>query len=257
MNAGNFTLITGASRGIGAAFAEALAAQGQNLVLTARSTADLEALRRRLVRPGQSIICLSADLNRGGAAVVLAALAERGIAIDLLINNAGLGSGGGFETLGAERELEEVRVNVESLVALTHGLLPAMLARGRGAVINVGSTAGFQPVPYLATYAATKAFVLHFSLALYQEMRGRGVHVMALCPGPTETPFFAAAGIRPRNGMQSPQQVVELALRGLAGRRAFVVCGTGNRALIAAERLLPRTILLKIVAGMIQKWHRV
>jgi hypothetical protein len=88
-------------------------------------------------------------------------------------------------------------------------------------------------------------------------MRGRGVHVMALCPGPTETPFFAAAGIRPRNGMQSPQQVVELALRGLAGRRAFVVCGTGNRALIAAERLLPRTILLKIVAGMIQKWHRV
>jgi len=253
----SYSLVTGASRGIGAAFAEALAAQGHNLVLTARSTADLEALRQRLLRPDRNIICLSADLNRGGAEVILAALTERGIAIDLLINNAGLGSGGGFDSLSAERELEEIRVNVESLVALTHGLLPAMLARRRGAIINVGSVAGFQPVPYMATYAGTKAFVLHFSLALYEEMRGRGVHVMALCPGPTETPFFAAAGIRPRSGMQTAGQVVALALRGLARRRAVVVCGANNRALVAGERLLPRKLLLKVVAGMIQKWHRV
>lgn len=254
-----YALITGASRGIGAAFAEALVAEGRNLVLSARSAGDLENLRQRLSRPGIDIACLSADLNQGAGAL-LRELAARGLAVDLLVNNAGLGSGGAFAELPLERELEEVRVNVAALVELSRGCLAGMRTRGGGAIINVASTAAFQAVPYMATYAASKAFVLSFSLALYEEMRRQGVHVMALCPGPTDTGFFAAAAIRPlagplAGGMASPREVVAQGLRGLRARRPLVVCGARNRALIAAERLLPRPALAALVARMMASWR--
>src|SRR6185312_10221033 len=148
-----WALITGASWGIGAAFAEGLAA--------------------RVRRPGVDVECVTADLAApGGPARLLATVAERGWAVDLLINNAGFGSLGPFAGLPAARELGEVDVNVRALVELTHGVLPGMRERGRGAIMQVASTAAFQPLPYMATYAATKAFVLSFSLALYGELRG-------------------------------------------------------------------------------------
>ena len=249
-----YALITGASRGLGAAFAAALAAQGLRLVLTARSEPDLAAVRERLLRrhPAGEIHCLPADLSRGGAAAVLEELASRRLPVELLVNNAGLGSGGEFAARPLGREQEQVAVNIAALVTLTHGCLAGMRERRRGAIIQVASVAAFQAVPYLATYAATKAFVLHFSLALHEELRAEGIQVLALCPGPTETDFFRAAGIAPRGPMQSPEAVVRLALAGLQRRQAVVVCGAANRVMVAAERLLPRTVLTKLVARMMK-----
>ncbi len=250
-----WALITGASRGIGAAFAAALAPE-YRLILSGRSVADLERIRAGCGRPPEEVVCLPADLNRDGAGELLRAVNERRLAVELLVNNAGLGSGGAFSGLRVERELEEVRVNVAALVALTHGCLAGMRERGRGAVIQVASTASFQPVPFLATYAATKAFVLHFSLALHEELREEGIHVMALCPGPTRTGFFETAGIPPRaDGMQTPREVVALALRGLERRKPLVVCGGRNRAMVAAERLVPRAVLARLVGMAMRSWR--
>jgi NADP-dependent 3-hydroxy acid dehydrogenase YdfG len=166
-------LVTGASSGIGAAFARGLAARGQDLVLVARGTAKLEALATELTaRHGVKVDVIAADLARTETADAVAAeLAARDIAIGTLINNAGFGTHGAFAELDAAREHDEVLVNVYSLVALTRALLPAMIARRSGGIINVASTAAFQPVPYMATYGATKAFVLSFGQALAEEVR--------------------------------------------------------------------------------------
>lgn len=248
-----YVLITGASRGIGAAFAAALAAEGHNLILSARNLADLARLRERIQRPGIAIELLPADLRAGGARVLLSEIAARGWTVEVLVNNAGLGSGGLFDAAPLERELEEIHVNVAALVELTHGCLAGMRERGRGTVIQVASTAAFQPVPYMATYAGTKAFVLHFSLALYAEMRSSGVHVMALCPGTTDTGFFQTAHIRRGPGpMQTPEMVVRAALEGWRRRRPLVVCGGSNRLMVAAERLLPRPALARLVARIMR-----
>ena len=251
-----YALVTGASRGLGAAFARAFAAQGRNLILSARSLASLQAVRDQLPPSRGDVICLAADLRSGGAQALAAEVFERGLTVDLLINNAGLGSGGRFVNLTVERELEEVEVNIAALVALTHAFVPAMCRSRSGAVVQVASTAGFQPVPYMATYAGTKAFVLSFSQALREELRETGVHVMALCPGPIRTEFFSTAGIRPRGGpMQSPEAVVELALQGLRERRGVVVCGLQNRMMVAAERWLPRQTLTRLVGRVIARWQ--
>lgn len=251
----SYALVTGASRGIGAALAEALAGEGWNLILSARSSEDLERLRERLARPGIEIHCVAADLRTGGAAALLAEIERQGWEVGLLVNNAGLGSGGEFAGLALERELEEVQVNVAAMVELTQGCLAGMRARGRGAVIQVASTAAFQPVPYMATYAATKAFVLHFSLALHEELREQGIHVMALCPGPTQTSFFEVAGLGPRRGMATAEAVARQALAGLKAGRAVVVCGGSNRAMVAVVRLLPRGMVTRVVARMMKSWQ--
>ncbi len=251
-----YALVTGASRGIGAALAAALAADGRDLILTARGADDLERLRQQLLRPGRRIECVPADLSRpAGAGELLDQVGARGWEVDLLINNAGLGSGGEFDRLGLERELEEVQVNVAAAVALTHGVLAEMRRREHGAIVQVASTAAFQPVPYMATYAATKAFLLHFSLALWAEARAAGIHVMALCPGPTQTNFFAAAGIPARRG-QTPQQVAALALRGLKARRPIVVCGGANRMLAASVRWLPRAAAARSAGWVMRNWQQ-
>ncbi len=251
----SYALVTGASRGIGAALAEALAGEGWNLILSARSGEDLERQRARLARPGIAIQCVTADLRAGGAAQLLEEVARQGWEVDLLVNNAGLGSGGEFAGLELGRELEEVQVNIAAVVELTHGCLAGMRGRGRGAVIQVASTAAYQPVPYMATYAATKAFVLHFSLALHEEMRKQGIHVMALCPGPTRTNFFQAAGLGPGRG-ETAEGVARRALAGLKARRAVVVSGGNNRALVAAVRWLPRRVVTQLAARMMKSWQR-
>lgn len=252
-----YALITGATGGIGAALAEALAAEGRSLILTGRRQPVLQELQARLQRPGIEVQTLVADLNRaGGAASLLAELRARDWPVDLLVNNAGIGSCGYFSDLDPERELEIVRVNVAALVELTRGCLPGMRERGRGSIVNVASTASFQPVPGLATYAASKAFVLSFSRALAQELRGSGVHVMALCPGPTETGFFATAKARPRPPLQTPAQVAAGALRGLRQRRGVVVCGGLNRVMAAVAPRLPSAWVTRLAGREVSAWQR-
>ena len=249
----NTTLITGASSGIGEVFARKLAARGHNLLLVARSEDKLITLCNELGRiKNTHAQYIAMDLSEPDAPLRLFAEAERrGLEIDFLINNAGFGSMGEFTQLDLERELGMIDLNVRSLVELTQRFLVPMRERKSGSIINVASTAGFQPVPYMATYAATKAFVLSFSEALWEENRPHGVKVMALCPGVTETNFFDAAKIQkpPARVVQTPEAVVETALRALARGKSSVISGWSNFMMVESERLVPRTLVLR-VAGM-------
>jgi short-subunit dehydrogenase len=249
----NTTLITGASSGIGEVFARQLAARGHNLLLVARSEDKLITLCNELGRSKNTHAqCVAMDISQPQAPARLFAEAKRrGLVIDFLINNAGFGSMGDFAKLDLERELGMIDLNVRSLVELTHRFLVPMRERKSGSIINVASTAGFQPVPYMATYAATKAFVLSFSEALWEENRLHGVKVMALCPGVTETNFFDAAKIQkpPARMVQTPEAVVDTALRALARGRSSVISGWSNFMMVESERLVPRSLVLR-VAGM-------
>src|SRR5712671_5585947 len=189
---GSTALVTGASKGIGQAFAEHLAARGMNLVLVARSLDALERLAKRLSdKYGGKYVALKADLADPDITNWIATeLERRGIQVDLLVNNAGLGLSGSFLSHEPKQKQAEIQVNVQSLVSLTYVFGRGMKDRRKGGIINIASNASFQPLPAMATYAATKAFVLHFSEALNYELAGHGVHVMAVCPGPTATSFF-------------------------------------------------------------------
>src|SRR5688572_3792009 len=215
----NTAVITGASSGIGAAFALKLAARGRNVFLVARSEDKLVAMCNELGRmSGIRAHYLAMDLLQPGAAAQLfEETQQRELVVDMLVNNAGFGSMNDFVELDLARELEMIDLNVKTLVELTHRFLKPMRERKQGAIINVASTAAFQAVPYMTTYAATKAFVLSFSEALWEENREHGVHVMALCPGVTETNFFAASNMHrpPMRMIQTPEEVVDTALRGL------------------------------------------
>jgi len=252
----NATLITGASSGIGEAFARALAARGNNLLLVARSEDKLMRLCSELGRIS-SIHCqqIALDLSRQESpARLFDETKARGLEIDLLINNAGFGSMGEFATLDLAHELNMIDLNMRSLVELTHRFLQPMRERKSGAIINVASTAGFQAVPYMATYAATKAFVLSFSEALWEENRPYGIEVLALCPGVTETGFFAASHIQkpPARTSETPEQVVETALRGLKRRRSSIISGAPNKVMVATERLIPRSFVLRAIGSVMR-----
>jgi len=173
---------------------------------------------------------------------------KRDLEIDMLINNAGFGSMGNFAQLDPEREVEMVELNVRALVDLTHRFLIPMRERKQGCIINVASTAGFQPVPFMATYAATKAFVLSFSEALSEENRRHGVQVIALCPGVTETNFFEAAQMErpPMRGIQTAEEVVDTALRGLKRHKSSIISGWLNILVVCAVRIFPRSVVLRI-----------
>jgi len=246
----NTTLITGASSGIGAAFARKLAALGRNVFLVARSEDKLITICNELGRvSGIRAQYLVLDLSEPDApARLFEETQKRGLTIDMLINNAAFGSMGYFFSLGREREVEMIDLNVRSLVDLTHRFLEPMRERKQGTIINVASTAGFQPVPFMATYAATKAFVLSFSEALWEENRPFGVHVMALCPGVTETNFFEAAQMDrpPMRGSQTPEEVVDTALRGLKRKKSSVISGWSNRAVALLVRVFPRALVLRV-----------
>jgi len=255
-------LITGASSGIGAAFARALAAQGTDLVLVARSVDRLEALAVELRSSyGRVVHVVPVDLTSPGAAVaVKAELDARGVAVDLLINNAGFGTTGRFVDQDAQRELDEISLNAGAVVAMSHAFLPTMLAWRHGAIMNIASTAAFQPMPYFAVYAATKAFVHSFSDALWLECAGAGVHVMAVCPGPVDTPFFENIGTRhrlrevmPKATMATPEAVAAKALAGLACRQRLVIPGLTNKIGASASRLFPRSWVTRLVGGFMQR----
>jgi len=244
------TLVTGASSGLGAEFARQLAARGDDLVLVARSVDRLDALAGELrERFGVRVDVFAHDLSHQGAPErVTADLARIGITIDLLVNNAGFGTAGRFEEISAGRDTEQLMVNVVSVVGLTRLLVPAMLARGGGGVINVSSTAGLQPSPYFAAYAAAKTFVLNFSLALREEYRGRDLRVLALCPGPTRTAFFDSVGERAAIGarMMPADEVVRKALRAYERDRGYVVPGLGNAVNAHLSPRRPRRLVTAI-----------
>ena len=246
----NTTLITGASSGIGAAFARKLAALGRNVLLVARSEDKLIALCNELGRlTSIRAQYVALDLEQPDAAAQLfEETQKRELEIDMLINNAGFGSMGDFAKLDLNRELEMLQLNITALVDLTHRFLLPMRERKRGTIINVASTAAFQAVPYMATYAATKAFVLSFSEALWDENRAHSVHVMALCPGVTETNFFEAAkiGRPPLRTIQTAEEVVEAALRGLSRQKSVVISGWTNWLTVEAERFVPRSTVTKV-----------
>ena len=253
---GQTVLITGASSGIGRVFAETLAARGAHLLLLARSGAVLDKLAKELAqRHGIRAHALISDLGQPGVAEAAHAQAcALGMPPDVLINNAGFATHGRFDNTLLRRQSAEVAVNCTALMELTHCALPHMLAQGRGAIINVASTAALQPDPYMAVYGASKAFVLAFSEALWAENRQHGVRVLALCPGATETAFFdvvaapeAAVGKR-----MAPQAVVDEALRALDRGRSSHVAGRQNRLLAWLPRLLPRQTVLGIVEGMLK-----
>ena len=254
----NTTLITGASSGIGEAFARKLAAQGHDLLLVARSEDKLIALCNELglnynVRAQYFV----ADLSQPDApARLFAETRERNLEIDLLINNAGFGSMGEFGKLDLDRELNMIDLNVRSLVELTHLFLQPMRERKSGSIINVASTAGFQPVPFMATYAATKAFVLSFSESLWEENRPFGIKVLALCPGVTETGFFEASKMKrpPARTSQTSAQVVDVALRALKRGKGSVISGWPNRIAVETERLAPRSLILRAVGAIMRPY---
>src|SRR6478736_18278 len=233
----NTTLITGASSGIGAAFARKFAALGRNVFLIARSEDKLITICNELGRmSGSRAQYFALDLTQPDApARLFEETKKRGLEIDMLVNNAGFGSMGYFDKLDPAREVEMIKLNVAAVVDLTYRFLLPMRLRKQGTIINVASTAGFQPVPFMATYAATKAFVLTFSEALWEENRSYGIEVLALCPGVTETGFFAAAHIQkpPARTSETPEQVVETALRGLKRRKSSIISGAPNKLMVA------------------------
>jgi len=246
----NTTLITGASAGIGAAFARKLAARGRNVLLVARSEDKLIALCNELGRltsiRAQYVELDLRDPESGSQ--LFEETKKRELEIDMLINNAGFGSMGEFLKLDLDRELQMIQLNVRAVVDLTHRFLGPMRERKRGTIVNVASTAGFQGVPYMATYAATKAFVLSFSEAIGEENRLHGIHVMALCPGVTETNFFEASKIDrpPMRTIQTAEEVVDTALRALGRQKGVVISGWTNWFTIAAERFVPRSMVTKV-----------
>lgn len=254
----DFALITGASSGIGEAFARELPRE-TGLLLTGRDGARLEALAAELGGDGRRVETLVADLAEEAGRAALIARAE-GLPLDLLVNNAGLGHFGALADSTAAREAEMIQVNCLAPVLLTHALLPGMLARAeqngrRAGVVIVASTAAFFPLPRLATYSATKAFDLSFAESLAGELRGKPADVLALCPGPTRSNFFARAGLAGMGPMASAGQVAREGLAAL-GRRLVHVVGGGNRLAATASRFAPRSLLRAGARGVMARHGR-
>lgn len=243
-------LITGASSGIGADLARLFARDGYDLVLVARSEGKLHELAKEL---GVTSTVIVADLAKPGAAQMIAgALVARSINIDVLVNNAGYGLTGPFVENDLRTEVEMIQVNCVAVTELTKLLLPGMVARKQGRIVNVASTAGFQPGPYMAVYYATKAYVLSFSEALADELRDTPVTVTALCPGPTATGFGSVAGMdetrlftmmRP----MSSAKVAQLGYEGMKRGKRVVITGMMNRLLVQSIRISPRRMVTAIV----------
>jgi uncharacterized protein len=248
---GSTCLITGASSGIGAELARMLSSRGLGVTLVARREERLRELADEL---DGDVHVIAADVSsEDGRAALLARVQELGLHVEMLVNNAGYGSGGRFTSLDAAGEAAMVRTNCEAMVALTAGFLPAMAGRGRGAVLNLGSLIAFQPVPFQATYGATKAFVLSFTDALHEEMRGTGVTVTAVCPGPVRTEFGEAGGFGgaddriPGPLWLDAGKVARDALAAVERGDRVTVPGAGNQLAALWGQHLPRFVLLPLV----------
>jgi uncharacterized protein len=250
---GSTAMITGASKGLGAAFAKELAGRGMNLVLLARSFGPLQDLADSLgAQYGVRCVALQADLAASDAVERIVTELERlDLKIDLLINNAGLGLTGDFLSHDRAAELASIQVNVQALVGLSHALGAKMVSRGAGGIINLASNAAFQPLPHMATYAAAKAFVLHFSEALKIELKGRGVQVMAVCPGPTATSFFEGVSTKMKGGaFDSAEMVVGRTLRSFDQKKSVAYPGRLSvRVATWLPRLLPRSFVVSAAAS--------
>ena len=238
------TLVTGASAGLGAEFARQLSAKGQRLVLVARRKDRLEALAGEL----GNARTVEMDLSQPGAtALLMANLAKHGESVELLVNNAGFGLAGAFAELEGLRQREMIDLNCGALMELAHAVLPGMIERRSGGILNVASTAAFQPGPGMAVYFATKAFVLSFSEALHDEAKPHGVKVSCLCPGPTRTEFRSVSGFDPKGRLakisaDSPS-VVRAGLKGLERNQAVVVPGLTNKIISQVNRFAPRSVM--------------
>jgi uncharacterized protein len=248
-----YALITGASSGIGECFARALARRGHNLVLTARSEDKLHQMAAGLAREHSiQVEVIAADLSvRDAAPRLVDILKQRNLEISLLVNNAAFGGRGEFWKLPIERQMAMVRLNINALAELTYLLLPAMVEHGAGAIINVSSTASFQPLAYTAIYAATKAFVTSFSMGLAEEVRPHGIRVVTLCPGGTRTNFFEAGNYGLRKipgGLQDPDEVVDDALKTLDHGGGLVVPRLLNKLGVVVQRLIPRETVARFAA---------
>ncbi len=251
-------LVTGASAGIGHAFAHGLATRGYDLVVVARDTARLDALAKELeAMHGTNTEVLTADLlDPAAVRTVEARLADADHPVELLVNNAGFGTLGKFKDLPLDREVQEIELNVIALTRLMHAALPAMLERRAGGIINVSSIASFQPTPGNATYGATKAFVTSLSEGVHEELRGTGVTVMALCPGFTRTEFQSRAGIDssevPDFLWQDAPTVVDYAMKSFGKGKAICVPGPLNQATASFSSAVPSSVSRRI-AGLIVK----
>jgi short-subunit dehydrogenase len=256
--AAEVVLVTGASSGIGAALARRVARDGRSVALVARRRDRLEALATEL-RDGAGVAAhvFVRDLSESGAGSTLATEVEAaGLTVDWLVNNAGFGTMGRFDELPLERELREIRLNVEALVELTHRFLPGMRVRGRGVVMNVSSIGGFIPSPYMATYTATKAFVTAFSEGLMGELRGSGITVLCVCPGFTRTEFQehiddAVSQRAPAMAWMTAEAVADEAVcRASVG--GVLVSGTMNRIATAALRHVPHGLVLRVAGALLK-----
>jgi hypothetical protein len=248
--ADQWALVTGASSGIGAEFARQLAARGMHLVLTARREQLLTQLAAELHQAhGTKTEIIIADLsNPAEPPRLLQEIEKRGVAIELLVNNAGFGYVSPLETVDVDHVLDMIRLNVSALTELTLRVLPKMVERGHGGIINISSVAGFQPVGYMGPYAASKAYVLHFSEAMWGEVRDRGVTVTTLCPGSTRTDFFNISGapnFLERHSSQDSRQVVRAGLKAFEKRRSYVVSGWKNYILSLLVRIATRATVVK------------
>jgi short-subunit dehydrogenase len=251
---GQWALVTGASSGLGEQFARQLAGRGLSLVLSARSAGPLEEIAARLSSEhGVGTRIVTADLaTPQGADALIAGVEKLAVPIEHVIGNAGYGSHGLFAELDGARERAMVRLNCESIVAIAHAFLPAMIERKRGGVLHVASTAAFQPAAHFATYAATKAFVLSFTEALHEELRPSGVHAMVLCPGPVPTNFQKRAGVKnegiARLMILSAHDTVERALAAYERGCAVYVPGMLNKTGAFVAQVAPRSMVRRVAA---------
>ena len=249
-------LVTGASAGIGRSFAQKLARRGHDLVLVARDETRLKELAGEVPTNAE---VLPADLSdREELARVEARLRDASRPVDILVNNAGFGTAGPFHMLDIEREDQMVQLNITALMRLTHAALGPMIERRRGGIINVSSVGGFQPVGYNATYSATKAFVTSFSQAIHEEVRGKGVSVVTLCPGFTRTEFQERGGFRqdgPGVLWQTADEVVDVALSALDRNKPVAVPGIPNKAAASLVHLAPRSLIRRIAGKTGERIH--
>jgi short-subunit dehydrogenase len=256
---GQTALVTGASSGIGLELARRFAAGGYDLVLVARSTGAIEGLAADLVREfGVKATAITCDLGQSNAGRELVrGLDQRSLAIDVLVNNAGFGATGAFADGETDVQVGIVDVNIRALVELTHELWPRMLRKGRGGVLNVASTAAFQPGPFMSVYCASKAFVLSFTEALWEEARGSGVHVSCLCPGYTESAFHGRAGtdkVRLAQGPAMPAaQAAELGYRAFQANRRVKIAGLANALLAHSAAVTPHALVLRIARFLLTR----
>jgi short-subunit dehydrogenase len=251
-----WALVTGASSGIGEELARLLAREGHDVALTARSESKLEALAAELRgRHGVRAEVIPADLaDAAGPKRVFEALRERRIDVHVVVNDAGVGMHGAFAQNDVDAQLRLLQLDVVSLTQLTRLLLPPMLARGAGRILNVASTAAFVPGPFMAIYYASKAYVLSLSVALANELADTGVTVTALCPGPTRTQFDAVAGVSGsrlfRSGVMSAVEVAQAGYEGMVSGKPIVVPGLRNRLLAGSSGLAPRSLTARIARAL-------